>query len=108
MGLGITESVEKRTGDGVPVQLYMLLATNHMAQLLKKERLDLHGNLAKAESSLAVQVRTEKIGFAQFLHRLRVLAVTSPACDCGWHSQTAKHIAWYCHLRPHRQWILPM
>ena len=77
-----------------------------MASLLKKERLDLHGNLAKAESSLAVQIRTEKIGFAQFLHRQRVPAVTSPACDCGWHSQTAKHIVRYCSLRPHRQRML--
>ena len=77
-----------------------------MAQLLKKERLDLYGNLAKAESSLAVQIRTEKIGFAQFLHRLRVPAVTSPSCDCGWHSQTTKHIVWYCNLRPHRQRML--
>lgn len=31
--------------------------------------MDLHGSLAKEESSLAVQIRTEKLGFAQFLHR---------------------------------------
>ena len=32
-----------------------------MAQLLKEERLDLHGNVAKAESSLALQTRTEEM-----------------------------------------------
>lgn len=72
------------------------------AKLLIKERLGLHGNLAKAESVLAVQIRTEKIRFAQFLNRQRVPVVTSPACDCGWHTQTAKRIIRYCNLRPHR------
>ena len=75
------------------------------AQLLKKERLDRRRSLAKAESSLAVQIRTEKMGFAQFLHQ-RVPAVMSPACECGWHSHTAKHIIRYCSLRPNRQRML--
>ena len=73
------------------------------AQIAKKERLDLHLNRAKAESWVVVQIRTEKIGFAQFLHRQRVPAASSPACDCRWHSQTAKHIIRYCTLRPHRR-----
>ena len=76
------------------------------AQLLKKERSEIHGSLAKAESSLAAQIRTEKIGFAQFLHQQRVPAVTSPACECGWHSQTAKHIIRHCSLRSNRQRML--
>ena len=72
------------------------------AQLLKKERLEIHGSLARAESSLAVQIRIKKIRFAQFLHQQHVPAATLPACKCGWHSQTAKHIIWYCNLRPNR------
>lgn len=35
-------------------------------------------------------IRTERIGFAQFLHRHRVPAESSPACDCGWNAETAK------------------
>lgn len=76
------------------------------ASLAKKERLDIHAGLAKAESALATQVRTEKIGFAKFLHRQHVPTVTSPGCDCGWHSQTAKHIIRHCSLRPGRQIML--
>lgn len=41
--------------------------------------------LAKAESALAAQIRTEKIGLANFLHRHHEPTVTSPACPCGWH-----------------------
>lgn len=74
--------------------------------LLKKERLDLNANLAKAESSLAVQTHKEKTGFAQFLYRQRVPAVASPACDCAWDSQTAKHIIRHCSPRPHRRRML--
>lgn len=80
--------------------------TAQTAPLHRKERLDLHANLAKAESSLAVQIGTEKIGFAQFLHRQHVPAVTSPACDCGWHSQTAKHVIRHCNIRPYRRRML--
>ena len=39
----------------------------------------MHENMAKAESALAVQIRSEKIGFAKFLHTRRVPGVTSPA-----------------------------
>ena len=39
---------------------------------------EIHKRLAWAQSSLATQIRTEKIGFADFLHRQRVLSVTSP------------------------------
>ena len=71
-------------------------------RLPKKERLDLHANLAEAESSLAVQIHTEKIGFAKFLHQQRGPSSTLPAYDCGWSSQTAKHIIRHCSLRPHK------
>lgn len=82
------------------------LTVAQTALLSKKQRLDIHIVLAKAESALATQIRTEKIGFAQFLHQSRVPTVDSPACDCGWHSQTAKHVIMYCRLRPHRRRVL--
>ena len=70
--------------------------TAALATPLNKKRLRIHEGLAKAESSLATQIRTEKIGLADFLHRRRVPTVASPACPCGWHRQTAKHIIMFC------------
>ena len=62
-----------------------------------------HAQLAKAESSLATQIRTKKIGLADFLHRQRVPGVTSPECPCGWHRQTAKHVIMFCPLQEIRE-----
>ena len=62
--------------------------------------------MAKAERSLAVQIRTEKKVFAHFLHRERVPSVLSPACECGWNSQSTKHIIRHCSLRSTRQRML--
>ena len=63
---------------------------------LNSKRLHIHEGLAKAESSLATQIRTGKIGLADFLYRRRVPSVTSPACPCGWYRQTAKHVIMFC------------
>ena len=65
---------------------------------LDHKRPRIHGELARAESSLCTQIRTEKIGFAAFLHKQHVPDVTSPACHCGWERQTAKHVILYCKL----------
>lgn len=43
----------------------------------------LHRGPRKVERSLAIQLRTGKIGFAAFLHDRRVPDITSPACQCG-------------------------
>ena len=43
------------------------LPTEAQQASLDKKRLKIHSNLAKAESSLATQIRTEKIGLANFL-----------------------------------------
>ena len=52
-------------------------------------------NLTKAQSALATQLRTEKIGLRAFLFSRKVPGIT-PDCDCGWPRQTAKHIILYC------------
>ena len=65
---------------------------------LDHRRPRIHAELARAESSLCTQIRTEKIGFAAFLHKQRVPVVTSPACHCGWERQTAKYVILYCRL----------
>ena len=59
-------------------------------------RKKLHQGLRKAESSLAVQLRTEKVGFAAFLYERKVPGVLSPACECGWRRQDPKHIIVFC------------
>ena len=74
------------------------LPTEAQQASLDKKRLKIHSNLAKAESSLATQIRTEKIGLANFLFNRRVPNVNSPACICGWPRQTAKHAIMHCQL----------
>src|SRR6266576_454889 len=55
-----------------------------------------HKGLTKAQSSIAVQVRTEKIGLKAFLFKQRVPEVEGPHCQCNHGEQTAKHIITYC------------
>lgn len=52
----------------------------------------LHSELTKPQSTLLTQLRTEHIGLEDFLSRRKVLGHPSPACPCGWHKQTPKHI----------------
>jgi hypothetical protein len=58
--------------------------------------LKLHEGLRKAESSLAIQLRTGTNGLDAFLFQARVPSVSSPLCSCGrgWH--TAKHVLIFC------------
>ena len=65
---------------------------------LDRKRLKVQSLLKKAESALATQIRTGKIGLADFLHKRRVPGVTSPACSCGWHRQTPEHVIMFCRL----------
>ena len=60
------------------------------------QRDKLHQGLRKAESSLAIQLRTEKIGFAAFLHARKVPHIISLACQCGWRRQNPKHVIVFC------------
>lgn len=49
-----------------------------------KGRLKLHEGLAKAESSVLVQARTDVIGLREYLHRRKVPTISSPYCEgCG-------------------------
>ncbi len=54
--------------------------------------LKLHEGLRKAESSLAIQLRTGTNGLDAFLFQARVPSVLSPLCGCGRGRQTAKHV----------------
>jgi ribonuclease HI len=64
-----------------------------------KKVLQLHEGRPKRESALLIQLRTEKIGFNDFLFNRRVPYVTSPRCDCGARRQTVAHILLYCNKR---------
>lgn len=60
----------------------------------------IHSELSKPQSTLATLLRTEHIGLEDFLSRRKVPGHPSPACPCGWHRQTPKHILLFC---PHFQ-----
>ena len=51
--------------------------------------------LRKAESSVAVQMRSGKIGLNAFLNKMRVPGI-DPDCKCGWRKQDIKHILLFC------------
>ena len=72
-----------------------------------KERLKLHDELQKAESSLLVQMRTGKIGLRAFLFERRVPDVMTPVCSCGDGRETARHVAAYCQLEETTRRELP-
>lgn len=63
---------------------------------LSAKRLRMHRNLSKPEGSLAVQMRSERIGLADYLFIRRIPTFASPACVCGWARQTLKHILFNC------------
>ena len=63
---------------------------------LSIKRLGLHKNFSKSESSLIIQMRTERIGLADYLFSRRVPTFASPACSCGWARQTLKHVLLSC------------
>ncbi len=58
--------------------------------------LKLHEGLRKAESSLAIQLRTGPNGLDAFLFQARVPSVLSPLCSCCRGQQTARHILIFC------------
>jgi hypothetical protein len=59
-----------------------------IARLIKKDR--------KLFST--TQIRIEKINFANFLHRRKILDVKSIFCRCDWNNQTIKHVIIFCSL----------
>jgi hypothetical protein len=58
--------------------------------------LKLHQDLQKAESSLLVQIRTQRIGLAQFLYNQHVPGYETGRCLCTGGSETPRHITLFC------------
>jgi hypothetical protein len=65
--------------------------------------LALHEDLKKAESSMLVQIRTEKTGLADFLHRIKVPGWETGQCECGAGLETARHVIRWCTLETDRR-----
>ena len=57
--------------------------------------------LTKMQSSLATQIRTEKLELKVFLFHCQVPGFDSPACECGWNNQTVKHVLIHCSNQIH-------
>jgi hypothetical protein len=60
------------------------------------KRLKLHEKLIKLESSLATQIRTERIELVDYLFNRRMSRIVSFACFCDWIKQNVKHIVLQC------------
>jgi hypothetical protein len=58
--------------------------------------LKLHKNLVKAESSIFIQLRTERIGLPLFLNKRRVPEYPTPYCYCGLDKGTVSHFLSFC------------
>ncbi|KAI0998523.1 hypothetical protein K3495_g9672 [Podosphaera aphanis] len=58
---------------------------------------NIHRNLSRAQSSIAIQIRSEHIGLNSYLHRRKVPGVANPKCQCGYPSQNVEHMALACH-----------
>ena len=56
----------------------------------------LHSGRPKGHSALLIQLRTEVIGFNQFLFKRRVPAVLSPRCNCGLGTMSVQHVLLVC------------
>ena len=68
----------------------------HIEPTPRKAILGLHDGLTKELSSLAVHLRTKKIGLRQFLHRRKVPGYDSPRCGCRVGDQTVEHVLLHC------------
>jgi hypothetical protein len=55
----------------------------------------LYVGLTKAEATALFLMRTEVIGLNAWLAAVQVPGIT-PACPCGWHTQTVRHILLHC------------
>jgi len=71
-----------------------------------RSQLALHAYLLKAESAIITQIRTECIGFSQFLRRMRVPTAPAALCQCRQGPENAKHVAIHCDLENNRRHLL--
>jgi hypothetical protein len=61
-----------------------------------KSVLKLHSGLRKAEVSVLVQARADRIGLTKFVYSCKVPRVLSAQCRCGAGEETPRHMALFC------------
>ena len=61
-----------------------------------KDRVKLYKKLTRAQGSLAIQLRSGKIGLRAYLFEIQARDIDSPRCSCGWRQQTIRHILFFC------------
>ena len=66
--------------------------TGSVKMNFKDTPLRIHRNLTRAQSSVAIQLRSEHIGLNSYLSRRKVPGVEKPSCQCGYPSQSVKHM----------------
>jgi len=64
--------------------------------LWRKDGIKLYRNLTRAQGSLAIQLRSGKLGLRAYLFQVKARDITSSSCPCGWRFQTIKHVLFYC------------
>ncbi len=78
-------------------------ATSAQRLHLSNKMIKMHDDLQKAESTLAMHIRIERINLNVYLHFRNVSDMNSLRCDCKWSHQTMKHVLMHClnwsHLR---------
>ena len=70
--------------------------TGSVKMNFKDTPLRIHRNLTRAQSSVAIQLRSEHIGLNSYLSRRKVPGVEKPSCQCGYPSQNVKHMVSAC------------
>ncbi len=70
---------------------------------LSNKMIKMRDDFQKAESTLAMHIRIERIDLNAYLHSRNVSGMNSSRCDCEWSHQTTKHVLMHClnwsHLR---------
>ena len=61
-----------------------------------QEPLELHRERPKWFTAALTQLRTEKIGFQEFLYKMKVPGIESPICQCQQEKETVKHFLLGC------------
>lgn len=85
---------------------FVLISTSVQIDLVNKKLLKLHDHLKKVENSLTTQIRIEKINFANFFYRRKILEMKSIFCQCDWDNQTIKHVIMFCSLMSDKNQLL--
>ncbi|KAI1006249.1 hypothetical protein K3495_g1966 [Podosphaera aphanis] len=57
---------------------------------------EIYRNLNRAQSSIAIQLRSEHVGLNSYLYCRKVPGVETPACQCGYLSQNVRHMVMTC------------